>query len=217
MFITFEGLDGSGKTTILNILADKLKNHYPQLNFVITREPGGKGIVEAEKIRDIILSKESDISPITEALLYTASRRIHLDKVVLPALKNNQLVLCDRYVDSFYAYQGYARNLGIDFVQQLTNLVIDQTMPDLTFFLNLTPEASKKRRQDLRDTNSLNRLDIEKDAFHQKVYDGYLQLIEQEPQRFIVIDASMTTDQVANAVFEALIQNDKFQKHLKQA
>ncbi|WP_338044330.1 dTMP kinase [Mycoplasma nasistruthionis] len=118
MFISFEGLDGSGKTTITHKLEAAMQSLYPHLNVIWTREPGGTNIKEAEKIREIILDKDHELSPVAEALLYSASRRIHLEKVIWPALKNNDFVICDRYVDSFFAYQGYARNLGIDFAKK---------------------------------------------------------------------------------------------------
>ncbi|WP_416738082.1 dTMP kinase [Mycoplasmopsis meleagridis] len=215
MFITFEGLDGSGKTTVIKLLAEKFKNTFKNINIITTREPGGQGIKEAEKIREIILSKESDISPITEAMLYSASRRIHLDKVVIPALKENKIVLCDRYIDSFYAYQGYARNLGIDFVKNLTSLVVQNLMPDITFFLNLSLEQSKERREKSRNIQSLNRLDIESDNFYKKVYDGYQELIKNEPKRFIVIDSNKKIDYVVNEIFNIIINHQLFKKHYK--
>ncbi|MGZ9762273.1 dTMP kinase [Mycoplasma sp. 394] len=214
MFITFEGLDGSGKTTILNLLIQYFKEKYPNLPFISTREPGGHNISEAERIRDIILDKNSDLSPVAEAMLYSTSRRIHLEKVIWPALEKGELVLCDRYIDSFYAYQGFARKLGYDFVKQLTNLIIDNAIPDLTIFFDITPEKSKERR----DKNRLvqDRLDNEKMQFHQDVYLGYQKLISENPSRFIIVDGSENADVVCKEVVDKLHQNTKFLSYINK-
>ncbi|AIA29707.1 thymidylate kinase [Mycoplasmopsis californica] len=210
MFITFEGPDASGKTTIINKLVEYFHLQFPKLQYITTREPGGKHLVEAEKIRDLILDKNSILSPISEALLYTTSRRIHLERVIWPALKENKLVLCDRYVDSFYAYQGYARNLGIPYVKALTGLVIENTMPDITIFLKITPKQSKERMNSLRLIENHDRLDAETDLFRQKVYDGYLKIIEEEPERFIVIDASKEIGDVLDEIISKLMLHPRF-------
>lgn len=216
MFITFEGPDGSGKTTIINRLIIELIEKYPKLalNYVLTREPGGKDIIEAEKIRSLILDKDSNLSSVSEALLYTTSRRIHLERVVWPALKENKLVLCDRYVDSFFAYQGYARNLGITFVKKLTNLIIDNTMPDITIFFEIKPEESKIRREQIRIVS--DRLDSETELFHQKVYKGYHELIKKEKDRFIVVDATKSIEEVLKESFEKLDKHPRFKKWIKE-
>ncbi|TQC51591.1 dTMP kinase [Mycoplasmopsis mucosicanis] len=214
MFITFEGPDASGKTTIISKLTEFLSAKFPNLKYITTREPGGKNIVEAEKIRKIILDKNTVLSPEAEAMLYSASRRIHLERVIWPALKENNLVICDRYVDSFFAYQGIARNLGLDFARSLTNLVIENTMPDITFFLKITPEQSKARLDDLRIVDEHDRMDKESDIFRKKVYEGYLALIENEPDRFIVIDASRSVEEVKNEIISKLLNNEKFSKWL---
>lgn len=208
MFITFEGLDGSGKTTLINMLVEYIKENYSNIHYILTREPGGKDIKMAEKIRQLILSKESELSPKSEALLYSASRRIHLEKVIWPALKNNNLVLCDRYIDSFYAYQGFGRDLGIQYVEEITELIIEKTYPDITVFFDINPEESKKRRL----TNRLfdDRMEDESDEFHKKIYLGYQFLIEREPKRFIVVDATKSIQDVFNQMIEKILSNDKF-------
>ncbi|WP_029513135.1 dTMP kinase [Mycoplasmopsis primatum] len=208
MFITFEGSDGSGKTTIIYELIKKLIELKPNLKYILTREPGGKDIKEAEKIRAIILDNESNLSPLAEALLYTASRRIHVEKVILPALKENKLVLCDRYIDSFYAYQGVARGLGLQLVKQITELVIDNTIPDITIYLKITPEQSEYRRNVSRVV--VDRLDSENLNFHKKVIDAYNQLIKDEPKRFIVIDGWQTIPKILDDVLDKLFKNKKF-------
>ncbi|MGY5139510.1 dTMP kinase [Mycoplasmopsis gallinarum] len=213
MFITFEGADGSGKTTIISKLSEKLKKEFPNLDLLLTREPGGKDLREAEKIREIILDSNNKFSPVVEAILYSASRRIHLEKVIWPALKNNKIVICDRYIDSFYAYQGFARDLGLGYVQNLTNLVINNTIPDLTFFFDISPTESQKRRENNRLIH--DRLEQESIDFHQKVYDGYLTLAKQEPKRFIIIDATQSIEKVLEQTFNALKNNSKFIDFLK--
>ncbi|MBN4083709.1 dTMP kinase [Mycoplasma sp. CSL10137] len=214
MFITFEGLDGSGKTTILSKLITLIKDRFPNIDFLVTREPGGKDLKEAERIREIILDSSSDLSPVAEAMLYSTSRRIHLEKVIWPALKNKRLVFCDRYIDSFYAYQGFARELGYKFVKDLTNLIIDNAIPDLTIFLDITPEKSKERRSKTRLVE--DRLELENIDFHKKVYLGYKQIINEDPKRFIVVDASGTLEDVTNEIFNLLIKNEKFINYLKK-
>ncbi|WBP83979.1 dTMP kinase [Mycoplasmopsis edwardii] len=213
MFITFEGLDGSGKTTVMKELAKKLKEIYKNLDLIETREPGGKDLKEAERIREIILDTKSDLSPVAEAMLYSTSRRIHLEKIIWPALKEHKLVLCDRYIDSFYAYQGFARGLGYDFVKNLTTLIIDNAIPDITIFLDATPDDSKKRRQESRLFE--DRLENETYEFHEKVYNGYKQLIDEDKERFIVVDAMLSPSEVCERIIEQLNKNDKFQKFIK--
>lgn len=208
MFITFEGLDGSGKTTLINMLVEYIKENYSNIHYILTREPGGKDIKMAEKIRQLILSKESELSPKSEALLYSASRRIHLEKVIWPALKNNNLVLCDRYIDSFYAYQGFGRDLGIQYVEEITELIIEKTYPDITVFFDINPEESKKRR--LANRLFDDRMEDESDEFHKKIYLGYQFLIEREPKRFIVVDATKSIQDVFNQMIEKILSNDKF-------
>ncbi|MHA3795873.1 dTMP kinase [Mycoplasma sp. VS31B] len=214
MFISFEGLDGSGKTTITQKLVAKLADLHPEISVLWTREPGGRDIKEAEKIREIILDKSSDLSPVAEALLYTTSRRIHLEKVIWPAIEKGQLVVCDRYVDSFYAYQGFARELGIEFAKAITNIVINNTLPDITVFLNLTPEESKARRESTRLVE--DRMEQEKLEFHNLVYKGYLTLINEDPQRFMVIDATQTEEEVLQDIINQLHQHPKFIAFLKK-
>ncbi|WP_406617009.1 dTMP kinase [Mycoplasmopsis adleri] len=208
MFITFEGPDGSGKSTLIVELILKLLNQKPHLQYISTREPGGKDIREAERIREIILDKSSNISAMSEALLYTASRRIHLERIIWPALKENKLVVCDRYIDSFYAYQGYARDLGIDFVKKITELVIDKTYPDITIYLDITEEQSEYRRNVVRVVP--DRLDSESIEFHKKVINGYKELIKQDPDRFIVVNGWQSIDDVLNEVYEKLLKHPKF-------
>jgi dTMP kinase len=173
--------------------------------FLVTREPGGSKI--AEQIRNIILDKKNtEEDPRTEALLYAASRRQHLVDVVLPALNKGELVLSDRYIDSSLAYQGYARNIGIEEVKSINDFAIDGLMPDFTFFLDLTPEEGLKRIQSRKRDS--DRLDAEKLAFHKRVYEGYQIIIKNDPKRFIMIDARQTpeeeTEEIVSAILKAI-------------
>lgn len=201
LFITFEGCDGCGKTTAITnvdrILSDNNIEH------ILTREPGGSRI--AEEIRNIILDKknvEEDCR--TEALLYAASRRQHLVEKVLPSLNEGKLVICDRYLDSSLAYQGYARGIGIDNVMSINAFAIENTMPDLTFFLDLSPEEGMKRISSR--TRESDRLDQEKITFHQKVYDGYKIVNEMFKDRIVVIDASQTRDDIAKEIADIILK-----------
>ncbi|QZE12617.1 dTMP kinase [Mycoplasma sp. Ms02] len=212
MFITFEGLDGSGKTTVLELFTEYLLKKYSHIETLFTREPGGKGIKEAEQIREIILHKDSDLSAKTEALLYTSSRRIHLEKVIIPALKDNKLVICDRYIDSFYAYQGFGRDLGLEFVETITELILEKTYPDITVFLEISPEQAKERRNAGRLIQ--NRLDDEADEFHKKVYKGYHHLINRNPERFLIIDATKPLKDVFDELISKIEANEAFKDYI---
>ena len=200
LFITFEGPEGSGKTTIANMLLDHLKQEG--YNVLYTREPGGIDI--AEQIRQVILDKKNTaMDPKTEALLYAASRRQHLVEKVLPALKEDTIVLCDRFVDSSLVYQGVGRGLGIDTVYQMNLFAIEDVMPDVTIFFDVKPEIGLARIH--RDENhEVNRLDLEALDFHQKVYDGYCQVANHFQNRISSVDASKSIDEVYAQVLEAV-------------
>ena len=160
-FITFEGPEGSGKTTVLNQINKLLSENY---NVISTREPGG--VSTGEEIRNILLDGEN-IDIRTEALLFAASRREHLVEKVIPALKNNKVVLCDRYIDSSLAYQGHARGIGIEEVKKINEFAINGLYPDLTIYLDIDAEVGRERI--LKNQRSQNRLDKETLTFHQKV------------------------------------------------
>lgn len=207
LFITFEGGEGCGKTSLIKILKTRLEEK--NISIHVTREPGGSVI--AEQIRNIILDKSNTaMDSKTEALLYAASRRQHLAEIVLPLLENGTIVISDRYLDSSLAYQGYARGLGIDEVYTINKFAIDQTMPDITFFLDLKPEEGLKRIAEHR-SDEVNRLDLEKLSFHQKVYEGYKLLAEKYPERIITIDASQTLDAEADEVEKIILDRYKNQ------
>ena len=175
VFITFEGGEGSGKTTIANMIKETLTKEGYQV--VLTREPGGVDI--AEKIRDVIVDvNNTNMDRKTEALLYAASRRQHLVEKVIPALQQGFVVICDRYVDSSLVYQGIARGIGIDEVYEMNLFATDNKMPDRTIFFDVKPEVALKR---LANRDKTDRLDLEKNDFHQRVYEGYHKVMEMYP------------------------------------
>lgn len=197
-FITFEGPDGSGKTTCAKGVYDKLKKEG--YDVIYTREPGGIEI--AEEIRNIILDpKNTKMDARCEALLYAASRRQHLVEKVLPALVKGQIVLCDRFVDSSLAYQGVGRHLGIEEVFAINKFAIEDNMPDFTIYLNVDPEIGLQR---IATRNYKDRLDQESLQFHQDTYNGYLQVVEKYKDRMIVVDANQDEAKVIDDCFKII-------------
>ncbi|MDL4839088.1 dTMP kinase [Aquibacillus rhizosphaerae] len=199
-FITFEGGEGAGKTSILQLTANRLrKDGY---DVITTREPGGIEI--AEKIRSIILDPaHTAMDGRTEALLYAAARRQHLVEKVLPALSSGKLVLCDRFIDSSLTYQGYARELGMDEVYQMNQFAIENCMPDLTLFFDIQPEEGLKRIL-ANKSREQNRLDLEKLNFHKKVYEGYQLLMDKFSKRIFQIDATPSIKEVELATYNRI-------------
>ncbi|NHM33469.1 dTMP kinase [Neobacillus terrae] len=200
VFITIEGPEGAGKSTVIVMLAQRLEEEgYPVL---LTREPGGIEI--AEQIRKVILNPDNTaMDPRTEALLYAAARRQHLTEKVKPALEKGSIVLCDRFVDSSLAYQGYARGLGMEEVFTINQFAIENMMPDTTLYFDIDPEEGLKRINSHKG-REINRLDLEALDFHKKVREGYLILKERFPERFISIDASASVEDVFTFAFESL-------------
>ena len=197
-FITFEGCDGSGKSTQLRLLSDYLtKQNIPH---IFTREPGGGKISEA--IREILLNgKNMEMPDECEALLYAASRVQHLSDRVEPALKEGKLVICDRYVDSSLAYQAYARGLGDAFVRQINDFALKNYLPDVTIFIDLSPEDAFKRKPGA-DQN--DRLEKAGSAFHDRVYEGYKAVAKAEPKRVVCVDGKQTPDAIFADVLRIL-------------
>ncbi len=197
-FITVEGGEGAGKSTVLSLL----KKHLQEDGFdvLITREPGGIDI--AEKIREVILNRDHTMMDArTEALLYAAARRQHLVEKILPALETGKIVLCDRFVDSSLAYQGYARDLGMDEVFQINKFAISNHMPDLTLFFDIEPEFGLKRIA-ANENREQNRLDLENIDFHNQVYQAYQLLIEKFPQRIRKINANLSIIEVEELAYK---------------
>ena len=175
-FVTFEGCEGSGKSTQIRLLAEKLTASGE--DFIVTREPGGSDV--AEQIRKIILDgKNTAMCDECEALLYAAARVQHLKEIVAPALEAGKLVICDRYVDSSLAYQGAARGLGYDYIAEINSWALDKYAPDLTVFLNISPKAAFERKHGADKDDRIEALGLE---FHDKVYNGYLGLIDKYPR-----------------------------------
>ncbi len=199
LFITFEGGEGSGKTTIIQSLKEKLSKNY---DLVLSREPGGVKI--AEDIRNIILDpSNTNMCYETEALLFAASRMQHLKEKVIPALNDGKMVLCDRYIDSSLVYQGFSRGLGIEKVLEVNGFAT-QYMPLVTFFIDVTPEVGLAR---LKGRNGkIDRLDKETIDFHNKIYDGYLKLCEIYPSRIVKIDGNRDVDTIVNDIYNEIIK-----------
>lgn len=210
-FITVEGGEGAGKTTLIEGVAGELTKRG--LDVMTTREPGGIPI--AEQIRGIVLDKANTaMDARTEALLYAAARRQHLAEKVIPALAAGKVVICDRFVDSSLAYQGYARGLGLDEVWSINRFAIEGAMPDLTLFMDISPEAGLARIHGA-SAREINRLDLEGLSFHQSVREGYTILLQREPERIVRIDAERAAQTVLNeaiaiiiARFEGLFASD---------
>ncbi|MBO6280140.1 MAG: dTMP kinase [Bacilli bacterium] len=201
MFITLEGPEGSGKTTAVEAAVKALEAKGYEI--VRTREPGGTPI--AEQIRNVILDKaNTKMDPRTEALLYAASRRQHLVEKVWPALKEGKIVICDRYLDSSLAYQGGARGLGVDNVLNINLFATENTWPDLTLLFDIKPEIGLQRIAS-NANREVNRLDLEKIEFHNKVRDTFLSLAKKYPDRYVIIDASMDRESVAKATLDAIM------------
>lgn len=194
IFITLEGPDGSGKTTALKAIFEELKT-LTDKQIVSTREPGGSPI--AEKIREIILdTAHTEMDARTEALLYAASRRQHLVDRVLPVLEAGDIVLCDRFVDSSIAYQGYARGIGETGIFKINDFATDGVQPDLTLYIDVPAEVGLRRIQKGMGTREFNRLDQEKQSFHDKVRAGYLNIARENPTRIVTIDGTQTPEEV---------------------
>ncbi len=201
MFITLEGPEGSGKTTAVEFAVKTLEAKGYQI--VRTREPGGTPI--AEQIRNVILDKgNTAMDPRTEALLYAASRRQHLVEKVWPALKEGKIVICDRFLDSSLAYQGGARGLGVENILNVNLFATENTYPDLTLLFDITPEEGLKRIA-ANANREVNRLDLEKLEFHHKVRDTFLALAKRYPDRYVIIDASKSREEVAKATLDAIM------------
>lgn len=197
MFITFEGPDGSGKSTIIQKVYDYLiENNY---DVIKTREPGGSPI--AEKIRNLILDTENiKMGYRTEALLYAASRAQHVEETILPALNENKIVLCDRFLISSLAYQGVGRGLGIENVRNINEFAINGVFPDFVLFFDVDPITTLKRKSSL---DTADRLEKEGNNFHERVYNGYKEILNSE-KNIEIIDATQSVEDVFSQCIEVL-------------
>lgn len=199
VFITFEGPEGSGKSTIIKGVNEYLLKNYETL---VTREPGGISL--SESIRDLLLNDEYDMDGQTEALLFAASRRVHLVEKIIPALKSGKIVLCDRFIDSSLAYQGFARGLGFDSIFTINKFAIETNMPDLTIYLRLDPKIGLLRKKD--NNVEHNRLDNEEIDFHERVVMGYNKLSEEYPDRIKTVNANQDVEAVLNDTIHIIEQ-----------
>jgi dTMP kinase len=198
MFITFEGVEGCGKTTQARLLAERLEAQGCRT--LVTREPGGAAI--SEQIRAVLLDHRNDgMDSMAEALLYEAARAQFVAEIVRPALAAGRIVICDRFADSTLAYQGYGRGLDLDILRTLNRIATDGLTPDITFLLDIPVAQGLKRRERGGDWN---RMDNAGRAFHERVYNGYHVLVRAEPQRWRIIDARGAVPDVARAVWSAV-------------
>ncbi len=197
-FITFEGCEGVGKSTQVNMLKDYLKKTGQQAMFL--REPGGNTL--SEKIRKIILDPDnSEMTPLCEAMLYSAARAQLMGQVIIPALDSGKLIICDRFIDSTMAYQGFARDLGVKTISSLNETVCGDYMPDVTIFLDLPPVEAFKRKGG-RDNN--DRMELQSLDFHKKVYEGYKKAADMYPDRIILISPSGNKFETNTAIIRNL-------------
>ncbi len=198
LFITLEGPDGSGKSTQIQFLKEFFQEY--EIPCLFTREPGGTAI--GEKLRGIILDKENaEMCDMTEALLYAASRAQHVAELIKPALGQGKVVVCDRFIDSSIAYQGYGRKLG-DSVRVINEYAVDGCMPDVTFLMELDPSVGKSRiKEEVQD-----RLELEKNEFHQRVYAGYKEIAKHYDGRFVEIDAARAKEDIRDDIIAVIKQ-----------
>jgi dTMP kinase len=194
MFITFEGGEGSGKTTIIEHIATYFKHKY---KVIVSREPGGSFI--AESIRDLVLDpKHTGMSYQAEALLYAASRAQHLEDILIPAMTTHDLIICDRYIDSSFAYQGLARGLGLEYIEKINDYAMQQ-LPLRTFYIDVSPEIGLSR---IKDREKFDRLDQEKISFHYLVRQAYLNIASVYQNRIIIIDGHQTIEAIVKEVIQ---------------
>ncbi|AAT76032.1 thymidylate kinase [Mesoplasma florum L1] len=211
MFITIEGMDGSGKTTALQ----RVKQYLEDLNYkvVMTREPGGLPL--SEKIRELILNKDGvGMEPWTEALLFIAARKEHLEKVIKPYLKKGYIVISDRFMDSTTAYQGGARGLGVDYLNELQKNILEGFLPDLTLYFELSFEDAEKRLSARPEEK--NRLDEEGRKFKEAVKLAFEELVVKEPNRITVIDASKSPEEVFEETKKVILEKIELWKKEKR-
>ena len=205
LFITFEGPEGSGKSTQARLLAEWLSAQG--LNVLFTREPGGTSI--GDRLRQILLSPNSaGLVPEAEVLLFSASRAQLVREAILPHLEAGGIVVCDRYADSTYAYQGYGRGLDMDTLRRITHFATQGLVPDLTFLIDIPVEEGLRRKRRGNGEDDWNRMEAELHAYHERVREGYLELAAQEPARWVVLDGrkpvEVVQEQVRNHVVARL-------------
>jgi len=198
IFITIEGGDGSGKSTQIDLLMSYFNEHG--FSVLLTREPGGTSI--SEKIREVILdSNNMEMANMTEVLLYAAARAQHVAEFIKPNIENGKVVICDRFVDSSVVYQGYARDVGIDAVENINSYATQGLLPDLTILLDLPPDLGLSRK---KNQQALDRLELQSDTFHLRVNEGYRLLAKRHPSRILVVDATKSIEDIHLIILEAI-------------
>lgn len=205
MFITLEGIEGSGKTSQIRYIAEFLEENGHDC--ILTREPGGTGI--GRKVRAILLNPDNeDMAPQTELLLYMADRAQHVHTLIRPALEAGKTVVCDRFMDATLVYQGYARGLDVGLVNKVHRMILGSLVPDITFLLDLAPEKGLARAwrqiENGERTDNETRFEKEALAFHEKIRSGYLDLARKEQGRFRIIDASLPESRVRQNIIDVL-------------
>jgi len=199
VFISFEGSEGCGKTTQINLL----KNYFESINrnCVLTREPGGSKL--SEQIRNLLLDSSSNICSRAELLLFAAARAQHVEETIRPALQANKIVLCDRFYDSTTAYQGAARKLNFDDVKSINDFAVDTLMPDITFLMDIDVSLGLSRASK-RDNNVSDRMGSQKLEFYNLVRNSFLEIAKKNPHRFIIIDASKNPDEIFEEIKKSI-------------
>ncbi|MBI4067780.1 dTMP kinase [Candidatus Gottesmanbacteria bacterium] len=202
-FISFEGIEGSGKSTQVGKLSSKLREEGKAIEVV--REPGGTRV--GELIRHITHDRENvELTAVAEAYLMAAARAQLVRDIIKPALQSGKIVIADRFIDSSFAYQGYGRELGEGTIFEMNKLAIDQVFPDLTFFLDISPEVGFARRN---GTEKVDRLDLQQKDFYERVYRGYKKLAQKYKERYVVVDGSKSIDDVAEGIWMEVIEKIK--------
>lgn len=195
LFITFEGIDGCGKTTQINLLKNYLENNGYKV--ILTREPGAKGL--GEKLREILLNYDGEVSSNCESFLFLADRAQHIDTIIKPAIQNGVVVLCDRHTDSTVAYQGYGRSLDLDQIKHLNNIATSGIKPDITFILDIDIETSLIRIGKGRD-----RMENSGREFFERVRNGYIEISKQEPERVKLLNGKDTIDNLNKQIIDSV-------------
>ncbi len=204
LFVSIEGFDGVGKTTQANLLNEYLKNEG--VKSILVREPGGTSV--AEKIREILIA-DSELSPITELLLFESARSDLVNKLIREKLENDFIVITDRYLDSTLAYQGYGRNIDKSIINELNKFSTENLYPDITFLLDLKVEEANKRTKKRKDTNNKDQIlkfENEENIFHQKIRDGFLEIAKNNKDRINIIDASLDQKEILKLIIEKVLR-----------